>query len=116
MASPGSSGTTDGSDGSSVSFGSTSVSGRPNNWTGHPSTWRKLTKRERLISTSLDQLRNQDLAIHLYNAHAMKRRHYDLSVSQNIKPWTSKVYLQPAALSYKPLICKVGPLEQRQTC
>lgn len=47
---------------------------RPNKFHGHPSTWRTWTAAERELAASLDQLRARDLAVHLYNAHALKRR------------------------------------------
>lgn len=47
---------------------------RPNRWQGAPSTWTTLTAQERGLAASLDQIRNADLSIHLYNAHALKRR------------------------------------------
>ena len=47
---------------------------RPNRWTDHPASWTKLTKQERGLSASLLELRNRDLSVHLYNAHALKRR------------------------------------------
>jgi len=47
---------------------------RPNSFRGPPSTWRSLTEEDRAINTSLVQQRNEDLSIHLYNAHALKRR------------------------------------------
>lgn len=47
---------------------------RPNKWQGAPSTWTTLTVQERGLAASLDQIRNADLSIHLYNAHALKRR------------------------------------------
>jgi hypothetical protein len=46
---------------------------RPNRWTGVSSTWKSLTEQERGLANSLDQLRDQDLSIHLYNAHALKK-------------------------------------------
>ena len=51
-----------------------SVIQRPNRWRGAPSSWNKLTAQERGLAASLDQIRNADLSIHLYNAHALKRR------------------------------------------
>jgi hypothetical protein len=51
---------------------------RPNRWTEAPSTWRAITKQERSVATSLDVLRNRDLSVHLYNAHALKKRGKDL--------------------------------------
>ena len=47
---------------------------RPNRFTGQPQTWKGYTAADRQIVTSLDQIRNSDLAAHLYNAHALKRR------------------------------------------
>ena len=47
---------------------------RPNKYNGPPSTWRSWTAADRAISNSLDQLRAEDLSIHLYNAHALKKR------------------------------------------
>lgn len=47
---------------------------RPNRWTGARSSWRTLTEQDRLTYTALEGVRNQDLSIHLYNAHALKRR------------------------------------------
>jgi hypothetical protein len=51
---------------------------RPNRWTGAPSTWLSITEQERGVAASLDELRNRDLSIHLYNAHALKKRGKDL--------------------------------------
>lgn len=47
---------------------------RPNRWAGPPSTWLSVTEQERGLAASLDQLRDQDLSIHLYNAHVLKKR------------------------------------------
>ncbi|KAG9229925.1 RNA polymerase I-specific transcription initiation factor-domain-containing protein [Amylocarpus encephaloides] len=47
---------------------------RPNIWNGPNSTWYSHTEEERGLAASLDGLRNQDLGVHLYNAHALKRR------------------------------------------
>lgn len=44
--------------------------------TGTPRTWRYLTQHERALARSLDALQDADLSIHLYNAHALKRRLY----------------------------------------
>jgi hypothetical protein len=59
---------------SSLSDNEFDADDRPNRWTGNPSTWQSLTEQERGLATSLDQIRNQDLSIHLYNAHALKKR------------------------------------------
>ncbi|VUC37743.1 unnamed protein product [Clonostachys rosea] len=47
---------------------------RPNRWTGPKSTWRTLTEEERLLWQSMKRLDDQDLAIHLYNTFALKKR------------------------------------------
>ncbi|KAI4653699.1 hypothetical protein J4E93_001466 [Alternaria ventricosa] len=47
---------------------------RPNRFTGPPQTWQSYTEADRQIADSLDQLQETDLAVHLYNAHALKRR------------------------------------------
>ena len=45
-------------------------------FSGTPRTWRHLTEYDRALARSLDALQNTDLSIHLYNAHALKRRLY----------------------------------------
>lgn len=47
---------------------------RPNRYFGKPQTWKGYTAGDRQIAESLDQIENSDLAAHLYNAHALKRR------------------------------------------
>ncbi|RFU32568.1 hypothetical protein B7463_g3786, partial [Scytalidium lignicola] len=47
---------------------------RPNRFQGPSSTWLYLTEQERGLAASLDQLRNRDLSVHLFNAHALKVR------------------------------------------
>lgn len=47
---------------------------RPNRFTGKPQTWKSYTAADRQIAASLDQIRDSDLAAHLYNAHNLKRR------------------------------------------
>lgn len=48
-------------------------SNRPNRWTGPKSSWRTLTREERLLWRSMRQLEDQDLAVHLYDAFALRR-------------------------------------------
>ncbi|KAI4936568.1 hypothetical protein J4E85_001898 [Alternaria conjuncta] len=50
------------------------VPARPNRFDGPPQTWQSYTEADRQIADSLDQLQETDLAVHLYNAHALKRR------------------------------------------
>lgn len=47
---------------------------RPNRWRGAPTTWTTFTAPERGLSNSLDQIRNADLSLHLYNAFALRQR------------------------------------------
>lgn len=47
---------------------------RPNRFKGPPRTWKGYTAADRQIAESLQQLEDADLAAHLYNAHALKRR------------------------------------------
>ena len=39
--------------------------------------WRRETQADRDVSNSLEHLEHEDLSIHLYNAHALKRQAYD---------------------------------------
>ena len=52
--------------------------GRPNRWTGAPTTWLSITEQERGLAESLEELRNRDLSVHLYNAHILKKRGREL--------------------------------------
>ncbi|OHE91123.1 RNA polymerase I specific transcription initiation factor [Colletotrichum orchidophilum] len=47
---------------------------RPNRWRGNRATWQTITQEERLLHRSMEQLRNRDLAVHLYNAFALRNR------------------------------------------
>ncbi|KAK0113430.1 hypothetical protein ONS95_013688 [Cadophora gregata] len=51
---------------------------RPNRWKGPPTSWQTLTEPERSLAASLDTIRNADLSVHLFNAHALKRRAREL--------------------------------------
>jgi hypothetical protein len=64
---------------------------RENRFRGPDSTWRKYTAKERLAHTSLIKLRDRDLAIHLYNAHALKSRKNDPKIAGPLQPWAGKV-------------------------
>ncbi|KAI1119123.1 RNA polymerase I-specific transcription initiation factor-domain-containing protein [Nemania sp. NC0429] len=50
---------------------------RRNRWMGPPSTWQQLNGTEISTLAALNEIRNQDLSIHLYNAFALKHRHDD---------------------------------------
>ncbi|KAF3035613.1 hypothetical protein E8E11_003259 [Didymella keratinophila] len=47
---------------------------RPNRFKGPPQTWKGYTADDRQLTESLQQIEDIDLAAHLYNAHALKRR------------------------------------------
>jgi hypothetical protein len=64
---------------------------RPNRFAGKRTTWQRYTAADRQIAASLDQIQSGDLAAHLYNTHALKRR-VRLPAEQltSIKDWQSK--------------------------
>lgn len=47
---------------------------RENRWNGPASTWQQITEEERGLAASLDELRNRDLSLHLFNAFSLKKR------------------------------------------
>ncbi|KAH7078529.1 hypothetical protein FB567DRAFT_477283 [Paraphoma chrysanthemicola] len=47
---------------------------RPNRFKGGHAAWKGYTAADRQIAASLEAIQNSDLAAHLYNAHALKRR------------------------------------------
>ena len=57
---------------------------RSNRYKGPASTWQSLTEQERGLAASLDQLRNEDLSIHLYNAHALRKRAREAEESEEV--------------------------------
>ncbi|KAI1348486.1 RNA polymerase I-specific transcription initiation factor-domain-containing protein [Xylaria sp. FL0043] len=59
---------------------------RPNRWTGPPSTWQQLNSAEIDTLTALNELRNRDLSVHLYNAFALKHRHRRGTTRDAVKP------------------------------
>ncbi|KAK0942444.1 hypothetical protein LTR29_006030, partial [Friedmanniomyces endolithicus] len=63
---------------------------RENRFNGPASTWYDHTREERGLAASLDQQRANDLNIHLYNTHALKRRLRDPQLAAAAKPWQSK--------------------------
>jgi hypothetical protein len=60
---------------------------RPNRWKRAPSTWQSLTAQERGLAASLDQIRDGDLSVHLYNAHALKHRGRELAQDPKVKSY-----------------------------
>ncbi|RGP76227.1 hypothetical protein FLONG3_5355 [Fusarium longipes] len=57
---------------------------RPNRWTGPRSTWRTLTEEDRLLWQSMKQIQDQDLAVHLYDAFALRRKGQNEATAQNL--------------------------------
>ncbi|EFY86666.1 hypothetical protein MAC_07264 [Metarhizium acridum CQMa 102] len=57
---------------------------RPNRWKGPKSTWREFTREERLLWRSMQQLVDKDLAVHLYDAFALKRQGRDQATARNL--------------------------------
>jgi hypothetical protein len=47
---------------------------RPNRWQGAPATWKVLTEQDRSVHIALENVQNQALSLHLYNAFALKRK------------------------------------------
>ncbi|KAK8122465.1 hypothetical protein PG984_011135 [Apiospora sp. TS-2023a] len=47
---------------------------RPNRWDGPASTWQDMASQDIATSVALEEIRNRDLAVHLYNAFALKRQ------------------------------------------
>ncbi|KID75366.1 uncharacterized protein G6M90_00g059820 [Metarhizium brunneum] len=64
---------------------------RPNRWTGPKSTWREFTREERLLWRSMQQLVDKDLAVHLYDAFALKRQGRDQATAQSLTVKTKDV-------------------------
>lgn len=57
---------------------------RSNRWAGASSTWQSLTAQERGLAASLDQIRDGDLSLHLYNAHALKNSRRELAQNPKV--------------------------------
>ncbi|KAF2273722.1 uncharacterized protein EI97DRAFT_435889 [Westerdykella ornata] len=64
---------------------------RPNRFVGKASTWRGYTASDRNIAASLEEIQARDLAAHLFNTHALKRRvRRPESELKGVKNWQSK--------------------------
>lgn len=64
---------------------------RPNRWTGSESTWRHLTAEDRQTHAALIAVRNRDLAVHLFNAFALKQQ----GLSRDVGPEVSAGQMFP---------------------
>ncbi|KAK5194940.1 hypothetical protein LTR99_009890 [Exophiala xenobiotica] len=58
---------------------------RPNRYFGPASTWKSWTEEERTVAQSLDRVRSQDLAIHLFNSFCLKRKAEDAKLERRTK-------------------------------
>jgi len=59
-------------------------------WSRNAHKWRRLTHDERLLAAGLDQIEADELSIHLYNVHSLKRRVYKQDAENTTKRWESK--------------------------
>ncbi|KAG6021814.1 hypothetical protein E4U19_005458 [Claviceps sp. Clav32 group G5] len=84
---------------------------RPNRWTGPRSTWRNLVREERTLWRSMQQVVDQDLAVHLYNAFALKRQDLDARTAQGL---TMKLGNGQEAIWAPPKVWTAWPLHERQ--
>lgn len=73
---------------------------RPNRWRGKRSTWRTLTEDERLVWQSMRTLGDRDLAAHLYNVFALKRRAKDPATAQDLVVQTVSTSAQCPAVKF----------------
>ncbi|KAF4340568.1 hypothetical protein FBEOM_5508 [Fusarium beomiforme] len=89
---------------------------RPNRWTGAKSTWRTLTEEDRLLWKSMKQIQDQDLAVHLYNAFALKRRGRNPETAQGLVIRTESseqgIWAPPKSWTAWPLKHKHVPKER----
>ncbi|KAG5920920.1 hypothetical protein E4U42_006034, partial [Claviceps africana] len=84
---------------------------RPNRWTGAKSTWRHLTEEERMLWRSMQQVVDRDLAVHLYNAFALKRRDLDPQTAEGL---TVKLHDGQEAIWSPPKVWTAWPLQEKQ--
>lgn len=64
---------------------------RPNRFQGVKEQWRRYTAADRQVAASLEQIQSSDLAAHLYNAHALKRRvRRPVGELEGLKSWQSR--------------------------
>ncbi|KAG5981454.1 hypothetical protein E4U55_002920 [Claviceps digitariae] len=84
---------------------------RPNRWTGTKSTWRDLTREERMLWRSMQQVVDRDLAVHLYNAFALKRRDLDAKTAEGL---TVKLDDGQNTIWAPPKVWTAWPLQEKQ--
>ncbi|KXT11906.1 hypothetical protein AC579_10492 [Pseudocercospora musae] len=69
---------------------SSSEDDREGRFRGPDSSWRFYTQEDRALVAALDQAENNDLSIHLYNAHKWKEQHRRPDLVDRDKSWLSK--------------------------
>ncbi|KAG6016885.1 hypothetical protein E4U54_000238 [Claviceps lovelessii] len=84
---------------------------RPNRWTGTKSTWRDLTGEERMLWRSMQQVVDRDLAVHLYDAFALKRQDLDAKTAEGL---TVKLDDGQNATWAPPKVWTAWPLHEKQ--
>ena len=80
----------DGESEDTESSSSSDLPRRPNRYTGKRQDWQRWTEPERSLIDGHDQLRANDLSIHLYNAHALTARLRTGDCLAQCMPWSSK--------------------------
>lgn len=71
---------------------------RPNRWTGPRREWQRFTVEERRLWQSMEAVESKDLAIHLYNAHALKKRGKDPQTAQDVTVTTVRFFFFPSCV------------------
>ena len=61
-------------------------------------TWKDMNREEINTLTALDELRNRDLSVHLYNTHALKQRHKDPENNNNGPEPEKVIFIHLASL------------------
>ncbi|KAL7943117.1 RNA polymerase I-specific transcription initiation factor domain-containing protein [Trichoderma barbatum] len=84
---------------------------RPNRWTGAQRTWQHLTAEERQLWQSMEAVEGQDLAIHLYNAYALKKHGKDPQTAQDV---TVTLENGEQAIWAPPRVWTAWPLNERR--
>jgi hypothetical protein len=77
-------------------------------------SWRSWTAADRAIATSLDQLTSQDLSLHLYNAHALKKRAEAAKIDENAPDKDERTWGLPKYWTAWPLSAEEVPRESEK--
>ncbi|KAB8290563.1 hypothetical protein EYC80_010988 [Monilinia laxa] len=92
---------------------------RENRWKGPASTWQRITEEERGLAASLDELRNRDLSVHLYNSFALKKRAKELNAKdagddENVDQYDSGGFVPPKNWTAWPIEATKVPRDGEQ--